>query len=1127
MSYSVELRTYIGIGGDSILPHTFLVTKDQYGNEQYWGFAPEETELIGPGQIDIEWHPYDSTSGQIPLTEQQYLNLLEGIAKSYTNPPEYNLPLGQQCTVWALNQLADADIIPQSITPFLDDPELLGIIQTLMFNPYTQTAGFELYDLLAAIDIGDISKSILDYILEIFDMANPMNPEINELWEFAQNWKPYMSPLVLDLDGDGVETFGITADTQVLFDHDGDGIKTATGWVSSDDGILVLDRNGNGLIDNGSELFGVNTKVDGTNAKDGFLALQDQDTNNDGVFDSNDANFANVKVWRDFNGDGISNEGELFSLSELGIASIDLDYTSQDIKVSGDNKSIATGTFTWSDGTIGQVDDINFITNDFYREFTDEIELDNTALSLPNIGGSGMVRDLQEASALSGDLTQTLHEMQDYMTRDEMMDVLDTMLMQWSQTSTMQGSIEKADELQGKTLVYLPSTSSSDMRLYVDMNIHFFYVTQGGNGVGGIESISPEDSARYEALKAQSEHLAKIVTILEQFNGENFVDISQEVTATSSSATITNFIGKISDESSSSGGFGTVEYEIPYTFVGLSSRQVEVLEQSYTALKESVYGSLVLQTRLKTYMDAITLSFDEGGFGLDMSGAIDMLDTLLESDLKNAVIDWNDLLHYGQNTFGILADNLTSSLHDWMNFVANDATMMEELKVLEGLELADGALLVGSFEADSIDTGYTSSDNVILAGSGDDIVETKAGNTLVFAGSGDDIVTTGVGNDVVDGHDGNDTITTGSGDDTVYGGDGNDVINAGSGNDIIIGGEGDDVLSGSYGSDTYLYNRGDGKDIIREYDHWIRGTDVLIFGEGISRDDIIAKVDGNNLILALKEDGKSFDELTDKITLENWYKDFYSVEEIQFHDGTKLTMFNDIISLLSTDGDDIIKGYNSQDNIIDAGVGNDTITIASSKSNVINGGDGNDIISSTSGINTIYGDSGNDTITTGSGDDTVYGGDGNDVINAGSGNDIIIGGEGDDVLSGYYGDDILEGGFGSDVITTGQGADVVVLNDLNAYDTILDFNILNDVFQLDSSIFESLDINMDGIISSENFISGEGISEAGDENDFIIYDQTSGNIFYDADGSADVFTPILIADVRDGLALEVENFVVI
>lgn len=99
MSYSVEVRTYIGASSSSLTPHTFLILTDSNGTEQGFGFAPEETGLIGDGKIDIKLHAADSTSGQMSLTEQQYLDLLEGIAKSYANPPEYNLPLGQQCTV--------------------------------------------------------------------------------------------------------------------------------------------------------------------------------------------------------------------------------------------------------------------------------------------------------------------------------------------------------------------------------------------------------------------------------------------------------------------------------------------------------------------------------------------------------------------------------------------------------------------------------------------------------------------------------------------------------------------------------------------------------------------------------------------------------------------------------------------------------------------------------------------------------------------------------------------------------------------------------------------------------------------------------------------------------------------
>ena len=74
-------------------------------------------------------------------------------------------------------------------------------------------------------------------------------------------------PLSLDLDGDGIETTAIEGLNSTLFDHNKDGIRTATGWVSADDGLLVLDRNGDGVINHGGELFGDNTLL-----KDGSLA---------------------------------------------------------------------------------------------------------------------------------------------------------------------------------------------------------------------------------------------------------------------------------------------------------------------------------------------------------------------------------------------------------------------------------------------------------------------------------------------------------------------------------------------------------------------------------------------------------------------------------------------------------------------------------------------------------------------------------------------------------------------------------------------------------------------------------------------------------------------------------------
>ena len=151
--------------------------------------------------------------------------------------------------------------------------------------------------------------------------------EIPDLPESTFSWL-YSDPLVLDLDGDGIE---ISSDS-VYFDNDGDGISNKMSWVNSDDVFLVFDKNNDGLISNGGELFGDDyVKEDGSKAVDGFDALSDLDTNGDGVIDTNDIDFSSLKVWRDLNQDGITDEGELFTLTELGISSFDLGFSnSQD-----------------------------------------------------------------------------------------------------------------------------------------------------------------------------------------------------------------------------------------------------------------------------------------------------------------------------------------------------------------------------------------------------------------------------------------------------------------------------------------------------------------------------------------------------------------------------------------------------------------------------------------------------------------------------------------------------------------------------------------------------------------------------------------------------------------------------
>lgn len=141
--------------------------------------------------------------------------------------------------------------------------------------------------------------------------------DILESFAFFQR---IISPLVIDLDGDGVELISLE-ESNAFFDLNLDGFAELTGWVSADDALLALDVDGDGIIDDNSELFG-----DQTGHANGFLALAAHDGNADGVIDANDAVFADLIVWRDLNGDGFSAATEMFSLSDVGITSIDLAY---------------------------------------------------------------------------------------------------------------------------------------------------------------------------------------------------------------------------------------------------------------------------------------------------------------------------------------------------------------------------------------------------------------------------------------------------------------------------------------------------------------------------------------------------------------------------------------------------------------------------------------------------------------------------------------------------------------------------------------------------------------------------------------------------------------------------------
>jgi Cadherin-like domain len=127
-------------------------------------------------------------------------------------------------------------------------------------------------------------------------------------------------PIVLDLNGDSTITTVSNANSNVKFDWNDTGFKAETGWVAPTEGFLMLDRNSNGIVDSGKELFS-NGAVD--SASRGVRSMSWVDSNGDGVIDGTDPVFAALRVWQDANSDGKQNVGEMKTLAELGITKLD------------------------------------------------------------------------------------------------------------------------------------------------------------------------------------------------------------------------------------------------------------------------------------------------------------------------------------------------------------------------------------------------------------------------------------------------------------------------------------------------------------------------------------------------------------------------------------------------------------------------------------------------------------------------------------------------------------------------------------------------------------------------------------------------------------------------------------
>ena len=156
-------------------------------------------------------------------------------------------------------------------------------------------------------------------------------------------------PLVIDLTGNGIALTDMKNDGGVMFDIDGNGKKEQVSWTGAGTAFLALDRNGDGRISSGKELFG-----DQHGAADGFAELRKFDANSDGLINVKDPVYSKLQLWSDENRDGISSSNELRSLANAGISQINLKQTAVESVVAG-NRVAAVAAYRSTGGGSGVV----------------------------------------------------------------------------------------------------------------------------------------------------------------------------------------------------------------------------------------------------------------------------------------------------------------------------------------------------------------------------------------------------------------------------------------------------------------------------------------------------------------------------------------------------------------------------------------------------------------------------------------------------------------------------------------------------------------------------------------------------------------------------------------------------
>ncbi|NRP15406.1 calcium-binding protein [Marinobacterium sp. xm-a-152] len=959
---------------------------------------------------------------------------------------------------------------------------LVGTAASLVPGPHTAALVplMALYPL--ADDFGEYlaEKGTLDPIFDLLLHQPDVELTWND-WEFAANdqyveapsfanAESITSPLVLDLDGDGVETIGI--DQGVYFDHAGDGFAEKTGWVSPDDGVLAIDLNNNGKIDDGTELFGNNTQLsNGDKAANGFEALKEYDSNSDGVIDEFDRDFQALKVWQDLNLDGQTQEFELKTLEELGITSINLDY-SEDSQQQQGNHFIQTSSFANTNSPSNELVDVWFQTDETQSIYQDSTQTADDLINYPDIKGWGYVANLQQVMAHNTELKSMVDQFIQESDPAARSALVNEIIYQWTGVADVDPYSRDPSRIYGhvmdaRQLEALEELTAKD------------YV---GTWCWGEHDPNPHGRAA--------------PVLIAQFKA--FSDyVEGQLNAQTHYAEAFDLIGVKFDSSTGQFAPDTENFEahlqslIDQNDLSQANLLFKTVQQlsSLSPAYDVVIDDLKEHPTLAPWLIDSQITGTDASETLTGSNADDLITGGLGDDRLFGGVG-NDIYHYsigdgsdqiydsqGDDVLlfgeGISADNLLFERgisHIDIHLLNEDGAKSGAAIRLENVFDFDGSLQEGAIETLRFYDGKALNLSEVITH-----FSTKGGNS----------------------------------DDYLFGSDLADTLQGNQGNDTVYGGSGDDL---------YLFTQGDGQDTYIE--HSGRDTIRIV---GIEQSDQLTLrrigTSGEDLLIQFSDQNG---QLTgDQITIKQVYDkgiitpNLIETIELVNAEGvsTQLSTF-ELNSLYQSLDSNRLYGLEGDDRL--------------------QGADANEYLEGAGGDDHLIGNRGDDHLSGGEGGDLLVGGEGADVLQGGKGKDTYLfsRGHGQDVINNRDRDSIDRVLFDSTIskkqvdisrinddllIETGQPGDLITVKsffngDLISLDTIklIEFSNgeqmnLSDIAQQTLATSNG-DDHIQGLASAD-VISGHGGDDtiSGGGGDDLIHGDQNNDLIYGDSGDDELF----------------------